>query len=72
MSCYRSIMSYLCDLFFIFTLIIIMINNITSLKQTQLFFAISFRIPYISFWMITWMKNMNNLQRAKVQPQGVA
>ena len=24
------------------------------------------------FWMITWMKNVNNFQLAKVQPQGVA
>ena len=26
----------------------------------------------IYFWMITWMKNVNNFQLAKVQPQGVA
>ena len=30
--------SYLCDLFFIFSLIFIAINHITSLKQTLLFF----------------------------------
>ena len=24
------------------------------------------------FWMITWMKNVNNFQIAKVRPQGVA
>ena len=24
------------------------------------------------FWMIRWMKNLNNFQIAKVQPQGVA
>ena len=24
------------------------------------------------FWIITWMKNVNNFQKAKVQPQGVA
>ena len=24
------------------------------------------------FWMITWMKTVNNLQIGKVQPQGVA
>ena len=24
------------------------------------------------FWMIMWMKNMNNIQIAKVQSQGVA
>ena len=28
-------------------------------------------MPYY-FWMITWMKNVNNFQAAKVQPQGVA
>ena len=32
-------MSYLCDLFFIFSLTFIVINSITSLKQTHLFFA---------------------------------
>ena len=24
------------------------------------------------FWMITWMKTVNNFQIAKIQPQGVA
>ena len=33
-----SSMSYLFDLFFIFTLIIIAINHIISLKQSHLFF----------------------------------
>ena len=23
------------------------------------------------FWMITWIKNVNNFQIAKVQPQGI-
>ena len=27
-------------------------------------------MPYY-VWMITWMKNVNNFQKAKVQPQGV-
>ena len=31
-------MSYLCDLFFIFSLIFIVINHIKSFKQTNLFF----------------------------------
>ena len=35
----RPIMSYLCDLFFIFRLIFIAINHITLLKQTYLFFV---------------------------------
>ena len=26
----------------------------------------------VLLWMITWMKNVNNFQIAKVQPQGVA
>ena len=30
-------MSYLCDLFFMFSLIFIVFNHITSLKQTHLF-----------------------------------
>ena len=33
-------MSYICDLFFIFSLIFIVINHITSLKQAKLFFVI--------------------------------
>ena len=32
-------MSYLCDLFFIFSFILIFINHITSLKQMPLFFV---------------------------------
>ena len=32
-------MSYLCDLFFIFSLTFLTINYVTSLKQTHLFFA---------------------------------
>ena len=32
-------MSYLCDLYFIFSLIFIVINNVTLLKQTHLFFV---------------------------------
>ena len=32
-------MSYLCDLLFIFSLIFIAINHITSSRQTHLFFA---------------------------------
>ena len=50
-----------------------MINRIISLIQTLLFFAyfLEYSMSY-SFWMITQMKNMNNFQIAKVQPQGVA
>ena len=37
-------MSHLCDLFFISSIIFIVINNITSFKQTYLLFCTSFRI----------------------------
>ena len=37
MTC--SFMLYICDLFFIFSLIFILINHITSLKQTHLIFV---------------------------------
>ena len=33
------LMPHICDLFFIFTLIVIVINHITSFKQTFLFFV---------------------------------
>ena len=31
-----------------------------------------FQNMFYYFWMITWMKKVNNFQIAKVQPQGVA
>ena len=37
----------------------------------HIFLLIFQNMPYV-FWMITWMKNVNNFQIAKVQPQGVA
>ena len=40
-------MSYLCDLFFIFSLIFIAINHITSLKQTQLLF-----VPFLEYLLL--------------------
>ena len=63
-------MSYLCDLFFIFIFIFIKINRIVSWIQTYLFFCL-FDVSYY-FWMITCMKNVNNFQMVKVQPQSVA
>ena len=42
-------MSYLCDLFSIFSLIFIVIYHEVSLKQTQLFFCSFFRISFIIF-----------------------
>ena len=56
--------SYLCDLFFIFTFIFIIISRIISWIQTYLFFCLYFRISY-HFWIITWVKNANNLQITK-------
>ena len=64
-------MSYLCDQLFIFSLIFIFVNNITSFKQTHLFLFIF--LEYLPlFWMITWMKKVNNFPILKAQPQGVA
>ena len=61
-------MSYLLDLFFIFSLIFFAINLIFSFKQTYLFFAHFQNISYY-LWMITWMKKPHNFLIAKVQPQ---
>ena len=65
-------MSYLCDLFSIFSLIFIVINHITSFKQTHLFFVHFFKNIFYHFWMITWIKKVKNFQIVKVQSQGVA
>ena len=49
-------MSCICDSFFIFSFIFIVINNITSLKQTHFYV-----LEYSSYsWMIPWMKKVNN------------
>ena len=61
-------MSYLCDLFFIFSLIFIVINHITSFKQTYLFFA-PFLEYFLLFFIISWIKKANNFQIAIVRPQ---
>ena len=62
-------MSYLCDLFFIFIFIFIMINRMNT--DTLVLLLIFQNMSYY-FWMITWMKNLNNFQVAKVQPQVAA
>ena len=63
------LMLNLCDLFLIFIFVFIMIN--CRILQTRLFFWLFFRIcPTV--WMITWTKNVNNFQIAKVQPQSDA
>ena len=64
-------MSYFYDLFFIFSLIFIAINHITSLKWAHFFFI--YFLEYLLFFLDNdVMKNVNNFQIAKVQPQGVA
>ena len=65
------LMSDLWDLFFIFSLIFIVINHITSLKWTHLFFVHFLNISYC-FRMIMWIKKASNFQIAKVQPPSVA
>ena len=63
-------MSYLCDLFFILIFIFIMINRMNT--GTIVIFLFFKNMSYYYFPMITWMKNVNNFQIAKVQYQGVA
>ena len=62
-------MSYLCDLFFIFIFIFIMINRMNT---DTFFLLLLLQNMSYCFWMITWIKNVNNFQIAKVQPQCVA
>ena len=62
---------YLCDKFFIFSLIFIAINHITLFKQTYLFL-----VPFLEYLLLflddNVMKKASNFQIAKVQLQGVA
>ena len=53
------------DLFFILSLIFIVIYHITSLNRRNCFLYIFQNISYY-FWMITWMKKANNFQIPKV------
>ena len=62
-------MLHLYDLFFIFSLIFIVINHITSLKQTQLLLFVEQLILFLDNDV---MKKANNFQIAKVQPEGIA
>ena len=39
-------------------------------KYTLAFSVIFWNMSYY-FWIITWMKNVNNCQISKIQPQGV-
>ena len=62
---------YLCDLFFFFSLIFIVSNHITSLKQMHLFF-VQF-LEYLPLFLDNNVdKKANNFQIAKVQSQCVA
>ena len=54
-----------------FVFIFIMINRVISYIQTHLFLSSYFIMSYY-FWMIMWMKNVNNFRIAKVQPEGIA
>ena len=58
--------------FFIAYLINQLINRIVSWVQIHLFFMLICLEDVYYFWMQRWMKNVNNFQIAKVQPQGVA
>ena len=64
-------MSYLCDLFFIFIFLLILINHYLTKKAHLVFFRHFLEYSYYS-WMITWIKNVNIFQIAKVQSQVVA
>ena len=60
-------MSYLCDLFFLSVFIFIIVNRIISRIQTHLLLFFFYNMPYYF-----WMKNVNNFQIIKIQPQGDA
>ena len=63
-------MLYLCDLFFLFSLIFFAINYVTSFKQTYLFLVHFFEYLLLFLGNNT-MKKANNFQIARVQHQGV-
>ena len=59
-------MSYLRDLFLNFIFIFIMINRMNT-DTLVLLLIFQTHLSYY-FWMMTWMKNVNSFQIAKVQP----
>ena len=66
-------LSYLRDMFFIFIFILIMINHIISYHKYRHTCSFANFLEYVLlFGMITWMKNVNNIQPVKVQSQCVA
>ena len=42
------------------------------MNTDTLLILLIFQNMFYYSWMITWMKNVNNFQIVKVQPQGVA
>ena len=63
-------MSYLCDLFSIFSLIFIVINRTTSVKQSYLFFV--HFLEYLLLFLDGNMDESRYFQITDIQPQGVA
>ena len=64
-------MSYICDLFFNFSLIFIVINDINTFKQVFVFLYIL--LGYLQLFLDDNMDEESEyFQIAKVQPQGVA
>ena len=63
-------MSYLCDLFSIFSLIFIVINRTTSVKQSYLFFV--HFLEYLLLFLDGNMDESRFFQITDIQPQGVA
>ena len=63
-------MSYLCDLFSIFSLIFIVINRTTSVKQNYLFFV--HFLEYLLLFLDGNMDESRYFQITDIQPQGVA
>ena len=71
MSSPRAIYVVLCNLFFIFSLIFIVINHIASSKQMYLFF-----VQFLEYLLLFEDENVDEesqyfFEIAKVQPQGV-
>ena len=65
-------MSNLCNLFFIFTLIFVVINHITSSKQTYLFFFVIFLEYLLLFLDNNVDEKSRYFSNSKSYPQGVA
>ena len=42
------------------------------MNTNTLLLMFAFKNIFFYFWMIAWIENLNDFQKAKVQPQGVA